>query len=125
MINSLMIPMPIKNFSIPLTDLTYMQFAIPHAFFHFLINCLIVYTGLSISDINNTIHGKKETTFGQKFAVVVQATLTIGSLVAMCVIGGKLYRRLKQFKQEEALTSTEMSQDLSQAEELEQSKNEI
>lgn len=109
MINSLMIPMPIKNFCIPLTDLTYPQFAGPHVVFHLLINCLIVYTGLSIVSINNSIKNSHETTVGQKVAIVIQATLTIGSLVAMCVIGAKLYKRFKQFKDEETIINHEMT----------------
>lgn len=58
MVNVLLIPTAIKNYTLPLTDLRFYQYALPSLPFYGLFSALLVFIGDSISNVRDITGGK-------------------------------------------------------------------
>jgi hypothetical protein len=59
MVSAILIPMALKNYSLPLTNLTFTQYVIPSTPFFAFYAALLVHTGLTITQIKEIFHPKE------------------------------------------------------------------
>ena len=102
-ISLVLIPMAIKNYSVPLTNMTYEQYALPSVPIFAFYAALIVHTGLALTQIKDLFQQKSFSSKspGQKFELIVNWILIVFTIILMGVVGRKLYNRFKSYNEEE------------------------
>lgn len=103
MLSALFIPNSIKNYSIPLTNITYIQFALPNTVFFALYASLMVNTGHTLKSVESLFEkgkaGGKNTATASTgtFWVVVSWLTLVLTIVLITVAGCRLYKRIQSF----------------------------
>lgn len=103
MVSAILIPMAIKNYSLPLTSLNYWQYMIPSVPFFAFYAALLTHTGLTITQLKELFHPKKfqEKSSAEKLELYFNWGMLLLTVVVIAFIARKLQTRLKSFDQEE------------------------
>lgn len=100
MLSALFIPNAIKNYSIPLTNISYIQYAVPNTIFFGLYASLMVHTGQTIKNVQSLFgednnYSKKSSS--DKFWMIVSWITLLLTIVLIIVAGCRLYARIQSY----------------------------
>ena len=97
LLNVVFIPMALKNLIFPLTEMTYLQFAIPSMPFIAFYDALLVFVGMELTSFEQIFQPAewKKMTQGQKIEVIAGWVASLLSFVVVALVGWRIKRRLK------------------------------
>jgi uncharacterized membrane protein YdjX (TVP38/TMEM64 family) len=103
-INILFIPTAFKNYTIPLTDLTLIQYMLPSLPFYMFFSFMLTLIGSQISDLESVSEsGFSNMTFAQKVNFILGWVLIVFTIVIVVVMGKIAGKKMKQIKKEERM----------------------
>lgn len=88
-VNILFIPTAFKNYTLPLTDLTLIQYMIPSLPFYMFFSAMLTLIGSQLSGFSDAEGNKSwsEKTTAEKFNQIVSLALTISTIIIVCILG--------------------------------------
>ena len=104
MLSALFIPNAVKNYSIPLTNITYLQYALPNTVFFGMYASLMVHTGQTVKNVKSLFgeensYSKKST--ADRFWLFTSWATLLLTIVLIVVAGCRLYSRIQSYKETE------------------------